>query len=625
MKLSTLIKLSLLIAMFATSHGYELQEQELEAFIEDIIKTWELRSPTILVKDDMLKMCRTLQWLLCLSNDQDENELGNHLATIHQHRKQDSLIFLGSQGHERLLKHLSESVPSILTSNYPLFMPTSYQNEIKLRLDSNIFFYGNNYELYDIFAVKGGPPIKLEVGKWNNGMTLITSINRWDRRTNLQQTKFVNCLSDFPPNAQIIRDKNGGIIGSKGKYQDMLFYMTDKLNLSIEIVESPWDMKLLDNGSWTGEIGFLQRKEADVVSTNLGVNIQRSKFIDFPIQTAWDPMPLIAIIPKGVSPNMWVYVRVFGFNQWMVFIMFLLLIAVGLTVIHSLSDDQSGREFGTKRGSSKNYKLNSASAALSMVYLYNLQMGSHTNSNKLAPRLLTFTMSILTLLVFAFYTTDITAEMTSGPSEIPIRSFEDVIYYNYKVVTHSPYLKHILASSKPGSAMLQVYNTHFEKKKDKDETMKAMMQDSKTLSYGGGNWLIKRTPTETHQVSVLELDDSVHNIGGFAIQKDSEFLQIFNHYILKVLESGVYQRIEHNYLIYVNTREIFEMDEPQPLGFNNVMFCFISLGFGICISVIKVMMEVTTKKFSEKQAVAKTNERGGTTRLAKRSTIREVK
>ena len=116
---------------------------------------------------------------------------------------------------------------------------------------------------------------------------------------------------------------------------------------------------------------------------------------------------------------------------------------------------QTGGEFGTKRGSDRNYKLNSASSAFSMVCLFALQMGSHTNSKKLAPRLLTLTMSILTLLIFAMYTTDITTDMTSGPSDIPIRNFEDVIYHNYKVITNTPYYEDILASSKPGSAMLE--------------------------------------------------------------------------------------------------------------------------------------------------------------------------
>ena len=99
-------------------------------------------------------------------------------------------------------------------------------------------------------------------------------------------------------------------------------------------------------------------------------------------------------------------------------------------------------------------------------------MGSHTNSRKLATRLLTLTLSFLTLMMFAFYTTDITAKMTSGPPGIPIRTFEDVVYQNYKVVTFADYYKDLLKNSNPGSAKHEAYNHHLQMKKDEYEAIR---------------------------------------------------------------------------------------------------------------------------------------------------------
>ena len=78
--MKTLSNLIILFGIFAISHGAETED--LEAFIKDIIETWQLRSPTILVKDVVPKMCMTRQWLLCLSNDQDTNELANHFVFV---------------------------------------------------------------------------------------------------------------------------------------------------------------------------------------------------------------------------------------------------------------------------------------------------------------------------------------------------------------------------------------------------------------------------------------------------------------------------------------------------------------------------------------------------------------
>lgn len=521
---------------------------------------------------------------------------------------------MGNGHHAGLIKYISDVAPYLYRQNYPLFMPFSYHNDIKLRLDSNIIFFRDNdngtFELYDIFAVKGGSLIRLDVGKWNfkNGISLTKSINRWDRRTNLQQTKLVNCFAYNPGYAEFAKDENNNTIGSKGFYQDMLFYVTDKLNVTIDIVEAEWAAKLV-NGSWNGPIGFLQRQEADVVSAGLGVNLQRSDYIDYVIPTSRGAMTLIAAIPEGSTLNMWSYVEVFGIYQWMILVAFMGLMVIGLSISHTLSDDLSGREFGTKRGSEKNYHLDSVSSALSMAFLYVLQSGSHTNSKKLAIRIITLTMSILTLLFFTFYTGNITAKMTSGPPNVPIRTFEDVIANDYEVTTWSPYYKHILASSKECSAKLEVYKNRFEFIPNIFEAKKAVLEDPdlKTLLYAREIALISfdnpLTKILNDKLFALKLDDSVFTHGALALQKDSEFLEIFNYYILKALEGGLIQRVYRNHHMELFVKENFEMIEPQPLRLNNVMFCFFCIGFGVFLSVTIVITELIKKvitKFMDK-------------------------
>ena len=74
---------------------------------------------------------------------------------------------------------------------------------------------------------------------------------------------------------------------------------------------------------------------------------------------------------------------------------------------------------------------------LASVYLYAIQMGEHANTNVKSIRVLTLSMSMLTFLIFTYYVNDITATMTSGPREHPIKNFEDVLYYDYSVVVAS--------------------------------------------------------------------------------------------------------------------------------------------------------------------------------------------
>ena len=128
--MSYMSKLGLVVSLFAIAQGS--YTAELEHFIEDAISTWQLRSPTLVVQGDLPSICMRLEWILCLSTEFDTDNLVQHLALIFKQRKQDGVFYLGSQGHEKLLKQLSKMFPTMLTSNYPTFMPSSYQDKIEL-------------------------------------------------------------------------------------------------------------------------------------------------------------------------------------------------------------------------------------------------------------------------------------------------------------------------------------------------------------------------------------------------------------------------------------------------------------------------------------------------------------
>ena len=108
-----------------------------------------------------------------------------------------------------LLEKLASVVPELFQANCPVIMPIEYSTILDLKLDSHVIFYENTedtYNLTDIFSVKGGTPIVLELGTWEkgHGVILKEKINRWDRRTDLFQAQFVNALKN---------DKNtGGIL-----------------------------------------------------------------------------------------------------------------------------------------------------------------------------------------------------------------------------------------------------------------------------------------------------------------------------------------------------------------------------------------------------------------------------
>ena len=214
-------------------------------------------------------------------------------------------------------------------------------------------------------------------------------------------------------------------------------------------------------------------------------------------------------------------------------------------------------------------------------------MGSYPDGRWLATRLLTLTASIFTFLMFAYFCVDITAEMTSGPPRIPIKSFEDVIEYDYTVVVATDYRARMLSGSKPGTAPYRISQSRMEQKGNDFDALDAIMKDQKKVFLSTASNALTSPAGKRYvgQIISLNIDDSFQSISTLPLLKGSEFLPLFNYYILKEHEHGIRKRLYYEYHKEMFTLEQFGMGEPQPLGATNTMFLFIWMAFGICISI----------------------------------------
>ena len=235
---------------------------------------------------------------------------------------------------------------------------------------------------------------------------------------------------------------------------------------------------------------------------------------------------------------------------------------------------------------------------IALLSQYSLQMGSHPNGRWLATRVLTLTASFITFLMFVYFCVDITAEMTAGPPEIPIKNFGDVIEHGYTVVVDSLWRLDMLAGSEPGSAPHRIAKSYTERKSDY-LAMEAIMSDRKKLYFSTMSNAVTSPAGKQYagQLISLNMDESYYHISTLPLLKGSEFLPLFNYYILKEHEHGIIKRLYHKYHPQMFTLEQFSMEEPQPLGANNVMFPFIWLAFGICVSFAIALAELIKRKF----------------------------
>ena len=599
---------------------YSTEHSELpQGFIEDIISSWKLLIPTIVVSEEEIPYFCKNDMMLCLTNDDDTEGIAEHLLTLHRGRKQDGIIFVGSGKHRELLSLLADITPSeviintvdgpgsIFTSECPVFMPEEYRKDLKLRLDSNIVFFKpwevKKCQLVDIFAVKDGLQISEVMGNWDGrkGITFSGHRNRWDRRRDLRGANFTNGFHYQEGWAIPVRDDEGNLVGSEGYFQEMLFYITDGLNVTLKSLQysNPFD----GNGTY----GALSRKEIDVNSVGVEISWRGAVFYDNPMSVIRIGVTLIAARPNTTAPNMWVYVQVFEVTQWLLFLGSSIILVMALAIVSVANTERTVGLFDPEGGNEpEDSTLNQLLSGIGLIYLYFIQMGSHQgNTKQAATRLLSLTISLFTFMCFVYYNTDITSKMTSGTRRIPIRNFEDVNHHGCKVVTHKySAAKDMLKYSEQGSAKHKSYEkmTLEDKTFSIEAAFKAVVDEEKTFYYTGETMLESRHAKKYKgRLLALKMEDISYSMASFALANNSEFLQPFNHYILKEYEHGIVKRLYKKWHPFAQTNHEFGIPEPIPLGYQIVLFPFIYLGFGACVSLILSVIEFLSKKCSRKR------------------------
>ena len=94
----------------------------------------------------------------------------------------------------------------------------------------------------------------------------------------------------------------------------------------------------------------------------------------------------------------------------------------------------------------------------------------------------------------------------------------------------------------------------------------------------------------------LNIVNKVTLFKALAFQKDSEFTELFRHHILRMQETGTIAAIKQRRL--GKHDENYEMAEPIVLGYDNVLFPYACLAFGVVIAVPLAFAEVIIKKLA---------------------------
>ena len=208
-------------------------------------------------------------------------------------------------------------------------------------------------------------------------------------------------------------------------YVDLLNILSFNLNFTYTI-KQPKDMsygQILDDGSWNGIIGELQRRNADVGLCGLAVTEERSKVVDFTVGVNEAGCRLWMLIPKR-SFSWTTFVASFSEDYWIV----LVSVTAGLSIV-----------LFTSFLFVKNEATIDAGTSVTTVCLSLVGFGIPIGPKRVPGRILVFTVTLIFgALNFWAYNAQLISLLTAETHVYPIRSMKDLAENsNYNLIVKS--------------------------------------------------------------------------------------------------------------------------------------------------------------------------------------------
>ena len=218
--------------------------------------------------------------------------------------------------------------------------------------------------------------------------------------------------------------------------------------------------------------------------------------------------------------------QIFTYDAWAMCMLLIILSSAAFLILENV-----GRAKFHGTNDSEEFTMpNSLALSLGML----IQNNYAVEMSKMSSRMLYLAISASTLVLFAYYTCDMTSRLT-GPSVIPIKSLDDVKKYGYKIIINP----------RSGAAgHLRIVAPHIYENAKKVSYL-VSLEDQVKLLLEHPNHFLYHEDTEavaSNDLVSLSIDEtSLVNLA-FGFQLNSEFTKLFNYHLQKMGESGVIQR-----------------------------------------------------------------------------------
>ncbi|KAA0200245.1 Ionotropic receptor 197 [Hyalella azteca] len=464
--------------------------------------------------------------------------------------------------------------------------PMAWLGGLRLYVNNEVVFCqpqaGGKFQLFEAWTPGDGFSFrKLDVAEWRpqTGMRFYDVGYKYDRRRDLGGFFFLVTTGDELPGDTEINHNVTTQNFLRGYSVDLWHVMQQRLNFTYKVRKTLFGVLQPDQVTWNGMVGELQASRAHVGIAPLRITTFRQRAIDYTIPTKV-LQNRIYLRQPDVEASWNLYAEPFNAILWTCVLGFIFVVALSARLLHVVA----ARAHLTNEVVSSSDVFFDAFASL-------VQQSGTLNPETSSERLLWFFVYWTSVLLFTSYSAVLIALLTTVRPTLPFTDFESLLLrpdWNLVIVQNRA-LSDYLALAPEGSTLKKVWDKHVMS--DPAKNRPVAMDAAVALVLQGKHALLVAEETMAVAMHMMPKEDAFKIIhtgkyffnspAAFSVPKNSPYLELFNHVLSRMRESGQMGRLLNKW-----NRELVQPPSdiyPSP-GLTETFVLFLVLGVGILVS-----------------------------------------
>ena len=380
-----------------------------------------------------------------------------------------------------------------------------------------------------------------------------------------------------------------------GLYVEVLNHVAKSFNFTFTVVyptDRQWGVEL-PNGSWSGLVGQLERKEVDFVFAPLVKTVYREQVVDFTDFSLFSSYFVgIYKLPNIKTNAFSLYLQPFDTLVWG-----FILLAIGAASVVMSIQLRSGRTDACylKTKVFLNYMPNAAFVISTSL------VGQKAISNLVKrgnPRYIFVIFCLFQVIIVTIWSAKMMSYLTVSLQNRPIKILEDLLHQNtfeFGVLGQTAIIDYISKSNRTFERRFWGKMTEFARDQPDIFSPNISIQTDKVLD---GNYVYIESAEIAYDIAskdcdiVLTDDEYFKHSLGIVVQNNSFYKSYFNDYILRMAEAGTATRMFESLLPKQTCKFKTVYAKHKPILLDTIMsifiifiMCLLLSGFVFCIEV----------------------------------------